>query len=314
MRVLVDRYVPYLRGVLEPYAEVLYLEPEQFTADAVRDADALIVRTRTRVGAPLLEHSRVRLVCTATIGFDHIDTRWCEAHGVRWTNAPGCNAQAVCDYVDEALAELRVPAGSVVGVVGVGHVGSLVAAMAERRGYRVLTCDPYRADEAGFVHTPLRDIARQADVLTVHTPLTRGGDHPTFHLVDDELLSLCRPDVVVINAARGGVVDESALLRRRCTAVVDTWEGEPSIRTELLARATLASQHIAGYSIQGKINASNACLSAIAREFGLPELTVDMRQVPLPGDSEPGWIARLTEQLRLRPQDFELLRETYPLR
>lgn len=314
MRVLIDRYVPYLRGVLEPYAEVCYLEPEEFTPASVKDADAIIIRTRTRVNEALLRGSRVRLVCTATIGYDHIDTAYCRQEGIRWVNAPGCNAEAVCDYVEEVLRQLAPASHATIGVVGVGHVGRLVARMAEAKGYRVLTSDPFRAGEADFVDTPLEDIAREADVLTFHTPLTKSGEHPTYHLCDAHLLSLCRPTTLIINAARGGIVDEEALIAAPNPCAIDTWKNEPHISEELLRRASIASQHIAGYSIRGKINASNACLRAVAEYFHLPNLSVDMTQVPPPGDSAPGWLERITQTLREHPEDFESLRECYPLR
>ena len=314
MRILIDKYVPYLRGVLEPYAEVRYLEPEEFTPANVWEADALIVRTRTRVNATLLAGSRVQLVCTATIGFDHIDTAYCEQQGIRWINSPGCNAAAVSDYVEEVLRELHPHTGATIGVVGVGHVGSLVAEMAEKKGYRVLTCDPLRADEPEFQHTPLEQIARRCDIITFHTPLTRQGENATYHLCDASFLEKCRPEALIINAARGGVVDEHALLASGNPCAIDTWEGEPHISTDLLQRANLASQHLAGYSIQGKINASNTCLAAVCDQFHLPALTIDQRQVPAPGDSAQGWLRRVSDILKEHPFDFEVLRESYRLR
>lgn len=311
MRVLIERYVPYLVGVVEPYAEVEYLEPEEFTPDRVRDADALIIRTRTRCDEALLGGSRVRLIATATIGYDHIDRNYCDTHGIVWRNAPGCNAAAVAQYVEEALDETYdgMPQRRTIGVVGVGHVGSLVVEMARRKGYTVLQNDPPRG-----IGVSLEEIARQSDVVTFHTPLTREGAYPTYHLCDEAFLGQCRPGALIINAARGGVVDEQALLRSGHPYVIDCWEGEPNLQPEVLAAARLATLHIAGYSIQGKINGSNACLRALHEVLGLPLLTIDATQLPLPGDSKPGWLRRITESLKAHPEQFEQLRKAYKLR
>lgn len=309
MKILIDKYIPYLRGVLEPYAEVEYLEPEEFTPARVADADALLIRTRTRCDEALLAGSRVQFIATATIGFDHIDTAYCEAHGIRWTNCPGCNAQGVCDYVEEVLAARYSHQAGYLGVVGVGHVGSLVATMAARKGWQVLRCDPFTGEP-----NTLDEIAQKCDVITFHTPLTKSGEHPTYHLCDEAFLAQCRPGTLIINAARGGVVDEQALLRSGLPYILDTWEGEPHLNRVVLARAQQATYHIAGYSLQGKINASNMCLKALSETFDLPLLEIDYTQVPEAGDSAPGWVERLTAVLKNHPDEFEELRETYKLR
>lgn len=311
MLVLIDKYVPFLQGVLEPYATVRYLEPEAFTPDVVKEADALIVRTRTKCNAALLDGSRVQFIATATIGFDHIDRAYCEAHDIAWTNCPGCNAQAVCDYVEEAL-DTCLPSleGRCLGVVGVGHVGSLVAKMAERRGMRVLLNDPPKG-----IGVPLEEVAAKCDVITFHTPPTKQpAAFPTYHLCDESFLQQCKPNALIINASRGGVVDEEALLRSGHACVIDTWEGEPRMNPELLAKAELASFHIAGYSLQGKENASRHCLEALCKHFGLPALTVARTDDVVHGDSAAGWLKRVTETLREHPEAFESLREQYVLR
>lgn len=324
MRILIDKYIPYLRGVLEPYAEVRYLEPEEFTPANVWEADALFIRTRTKVNSTLLQGSRVRLVCTATIGYDHIDTAYCEQQQIRWTNAPGCNAQAVCNYIEEALRELDrlghidLSTHPTVGIVGVGHVGSLVATMAEELGCRILLNDlPEVVEQSPFARelfVSLDEIARCSDVITFHTPLVKEGANATYHLCGAQFLSQCQPQAVIINAARGGIVDEQALMLAGNPCVIDTWENEPHLNSDMLEHTVLASQHIAGYSIQGKINASTACLRALCDEFHIPALSIDAKQVPLPGDNESGWLLRLTETLKQNPFCFESLRESYPLR
>lgn len=318
MKVVIDKYIPFIQGVIEPFAEVQYLEPEQFTPAAVRDADALLVRTATRCDAALLSGSKVRAIATATIGFDHIDTAYCENHHILWTASAGCNAQGVCDYVESGLRLLQ---GKVLGIVGVGHVGSLVEQMAKRKGYTVLLNDPPRAEKEGNkeIFTSLEDIARQADIITFHTPLTKAGEYATYHLLDEQLLSLCKPTVSIINAARGGVVDEHALLtflntHSAANAVIDTWEGEPRLNTDLLERVLIGTYHIAGYTVRGKQNATRMCLEFLREHF--PEL--QQMQIPAfqqnPQPLQDDWLQQVDRQLRGTPDDFTQLRRTYKLR
>lgn len=327
MKVLIDKYVPFLEHVLDPYAEVEHIAPEDFTPARVRDADALIVRTRTKINKELLDGSNVRLVATATIGYDHIDTSYCHPlppttynllPTTYWTNCPGCNSQAVCDYIQEVITcSYRNLIGTswephrnlilTLGIVGVGHVGSKVAAMAERLGFRVLLNDPPKQ-----MGVSLDEIAAQADIITFHTPL----DASTYHLCDAAFLAKCRPHALIINAARGGIVDEQALLDSQHPYVIDCWENEPHINPAVLLndRCLLASYHIAGYSVEGKRNASQMCLDALCNFFGLPALKIQKNFVPLHGDSEDGWLTRVTQQLKAQPDNFEQLRKQYILR
>ena len=320
MTIIVDKYIPFLYETIRqgwPDVDIYPMKPEQINASAVKNADVLVVRTRTKVNEALLSESKVKLVCSATIGFDHIDTTYCDAHNIRWMNCPGCNAQAVCDYIEEALNEitnhpLRITNPITIGVVGVGHVGSLVAKMAERRGCKVLLNDPPKN-----IGVSLDFIAQNCDIITFHTPLTKEGAHPTFHLCDEAFLAQCKPGALIINAARGGIVDEQALLRSGHPYILDTWENEPNVNAEVLNHALLASMHIAGYSLEGKKNATQACLNAISQEFCLPILKCENFLVPLQpisGDSAPGWLMRVTEQLKAAPQNFEQLRKQYKLR
>ena len=188
--------------------------------------------------------------------------------------------------------------------------------MAEHHGYRVLLSDPPLG-----IGSSLKEIAPQCDILTFHTPLTRDGEHPTYHLCDAEILRLCKPNTLIINAARGGVIDEQALLSHliassphRLIASIDCWENEPQLNRELLQRVDLASFHIAGYSIAGKMKASEMCLHAFCEFFSLPILSINKKVVPLHGDSESGWLKRISNQLKSQPDNFEQLRKSYPLR
>ena len=319
MLVIIDKGIPFLEGIFPSEINVIYLSPEEITSDSVRNADALFIRTRTQINKGLLEGSKVCFVATATIGFDHIDQEYCRQAGIHWVSCPGCNAQAVCDYVEEALASLPhcliASSPLTIGVVGYGHVGKLVAQMAERKGYRVLLSDPPLG-----VGSSLQEIAPQCDVLTFHTPLTFDGEHPTYHLCNADILRLCKPGTLIINAARGGIIDEQALLSilasspHRLIASIDCWEGEPHLNHELLQLVDLASFHIAGYSIAGKMRASEMCLEAFCKFFSLPILSINKKVVPLQGDSAPGWLKRISNQLKAEPEHFEQLRKNYPLR
>ena len=318
MTIVCDQHIPFLLEAVRnewPQVEIIPLKPEQIDAFSIRNADVLVVRTRTRVNEQLLAGSSVRLVCTATIGFDHIDTAYCEAHGIQWISCPGCNAQAVCDYIEEALEETmdngqwtmdNVPT---IGIVGVGHVGSLVAKMAERRGMKVLLNDPPKG-----VGVSLDFIAQNCDIITFHVPL----DKTTYHLCDEAFLRACKPGALIINAARGGVVDEAALLRSGHPYILDTWENEPDINPDVLAHALRASMHIAGYSIEGKRNATQMCLNGIAEVFGLPKIDISGYRYNGITESriksnEP-WLAAITDSLKAHPEQFENLRKNYPLR
>ena len=313
MQVIIDKGIPFLEGVFPSEIEVTFLSPEEIIAESVRKADALFVRTRTRINKELLHGSQVRFVATATIGFDHIDQNYCREAGIRWVSCPGCNAQAVCDYVEEAISSIKSDKTDLtIGIAGYGHVGKLVAQMAESKGYKVLLSDPPLG-----IGSSLKEIAPQCDVLTFHTPLTHDGEYPTFHLCNADILHLCKHNVLIINAARGGIIDEQALLstlNSQLSTAIDCWEGEPSLNKELVQKVDLASFHIAGYSIQGKMNASEMCLRAFCEFFSLPILSINKKLVPLQGDSEPGWLKRITDQLKAEPEHFEQLRKQYKLR
>jgi len=318
VKIVCDAHIPFLLEAVQkewPQVEIFPLKPEEIDASAVRDADVLVVRTRTKINEALLAGSKVKLVCTATIGFDHIDASYCEAHNIRWMSCPGCNAQAVCDYVEEAIEEiknlkLKIKNSSLtLGVIGVGHVGSLVVKMAERKGMKVLLNDPPKG-----IGESLDFIGQNCDIITFHVPL----DKSTYHMCDEAFLAKCKPGALIINAARGGVVDEQALLHSGHPYVLDTWENEPDLNAEVLQHAQLASMHIAGYSVEGKRNATQMCLDAIAEQFGLPKIDISgYRYIEIStkkGDSAPGWLSRISKLLKANPTAFESLRKAYPLR
>ena len=328
MLIVADSKIPYLKGVFEPYADMRYLDPGEFTPETVRDADALIIRTRTKCDAALLEHSRVSVIATATIGMDHIDTRWCELAGITWKNAAGCNSSSVQQYIVSVLCTLTQRYGLhleelTLGVVGVGHVGSKVAAAAKTLGMKVLLCDPPRARKEGpeqFVS--LDELVRRSDIITLHVPLSTEGPDATWHLFDAARIASLRPDQILINSSRGAVVDNTALKNALKAgglkaAVLDVWENEPEIDTELLDLLAIATPHIAGYSADGKANGTAAAVQAVASCLGLP--LTDWRPEATPEllcetALRPYDVSEDDARLRKNPELFEKLREEYPVR
>lgn len=328
MKIVADKDIPFLHGLLESKGiEVVYLPDYEISPDVVRDADGLMVRTRTRCGEPLLGGSAVKVAATCTIGTDHFDLEWCGKAGIVAANAPGCNAPAVAQWVLAAAAaicgdDLR---GLTLGVVGVGNVGSIVERWAEDLGMNVLRCDPPRAEAEGaegFVS--LDEIARRSDIVTFHTPLTLAGDHPSYHLADKRFFDVLERRPVVLNASRGGVVDERAALEAlaagRVRALgIDTWEGEPHINLSTLAAATVATQHIAGYSRPGKIRATQMALNAVTDALGIGHIDVP-EMAEIAPERRPMTLERIrssydimadTAILKASPDRFEQLRNTY---
>jgi len=345
MKIVVDKNIPFITGVLEPYAEVAYLPGSAIAKADLMDADALIVRTRTKCNAALLEGTRVRFIATATIGFDHIDTAYCAERGIAWTNAAGCNSSSVHQYIAAALvhlaSKLNVPLSSrTIGIVGVGNVGSKIATLCTALGMRVLLNDPPRARAEGsgkFV--PFDAIVRQSDIITFHVPLNDGGQDNTFHLADEPFFSAVRPSQILINSSRGEVVDTKLLraaLSRKALAgcVLDVWENEPFVDTELLNLIDIGTPHIAGYSADGKALGTAMSVKALSTFFGLgipewfpanvpapakPVFTIDCvslsnQEVVTRAVRHAYDICADDERLRHSPSAFEKQRADYPLR
>ncbi len=345
MKFVVDDKIPYIRETLALLAdEVVYLKGSEISPDDVRDADALIVRTRTRCDERLLKDSKVQFVGTATIGYDHIDTIWCEQNGIFWTNCPGCNSGSVAQYIESVLLSL-LPSPPLpqltLGVVGCGHVGSKVCRVGERLGLRVLVNDPPL--ENRIQNTPsanisnhnsqfpilnfqlnfvfLETIAREADIITFHVPL----DDSTRYLADAAFFAKLARQPIIINSSRGGVVNESALLQalnegKVSRAVIDTWENEPNISRALLNKVYIGTPHIAGYSADGKVNADNMIVEALCRHFHLP---LPPRILPPPSTlhlptstfRQVGYdVMEDCRKLKTHPEKFEEFRGNYPVR
>lgn len=271
MRVVIDSAIPYIKGILEPYSQVIYLPAKEITADVVRNADALIIRTRTKCDKELLDGSAVKFIATATIGTDHIDHNYCAEHKIKVCSAPGCNARGVLQWMAAALCYITTldgcpPGDYTIGVVGVGNVGSLVSQYTRQWGFKVMECDPPRQAREGGEFYAIEEIARACDIITLHTPL----DSTTYHLVNNALIEIMRPNAIIINASRGEVVDNSAVANSGRRYLFDVWENEPNLDENILSGATIATPHIAGYSVQGKANATAMVVDALARHFGLP--------------------------------------------
>ena len=279
-RIVADENIPLAREAFGAFGDVELVAGRKIDARTVADADALIVRSVTRVGDALLDGSRVRFVGTATIGTDHVDLAALERRGVAFASAPGCNARSVAEYLAAVLLELehelgRDFRGATIGVVGVGNVGRRVSEVARVLGLRVLQCDPPRAErEPGFASVSLDVLVRAADVLTFHVPLEKDGPHATRHLLNAERIEQLRPDAIVVNSSRGGVVDDDALAiacaAGRAEAVLDVWEDEPHPSAAMLGMVRIATPHIAGYSLDGKLAGTRMIADALARTLGVP--------------------------------------------
>ncbi len=327
MKIVADSKIPFLQGLLETVAqEVVYVPGAEITSQVVRDAQVLLTRTRTRCDSGLLEGSKVEFIGTATIGTDHIDLDYCRQHGITVVNAPGCNAPAVAQWVHASILEWKaarnVQRPITLGIVGVGHVGSIVARWAQQLGYRVLLNDPPRAEREGNEMFEALDVLqRECDVITFHTPLTSDGKCPTWHLCDEEFLIGLEHCRLILNAARGAVVDNEALVRWQGDVALDCWEGEPNINEQLLDKAFVATPHIAGYSLQGKQRGTAMILEALNRRYCW-NINPVVACTPLAGAEQISAECILssyspladTARLKAAPARFENMRNTYQLR
>lgn len=336
MKVIVDNKIPFIGEAVEKIADsVVYAPGAGFTPELVRDADALIIRTRTLCDRRLLEGSRVRFIATATIGFDHIDTDYCRRAGITWSNAPGCNSSSVAQYLQSSLLLLQELRGMrlpelTLGVVGVGNVGGKVAQVAQRLGMRVLLNDLPREEREGTAaFRSLQTLAEECDIISFHVPLYKEGRYKTFHLAHESFFRSLKRRPVIINTSRGEVVDTRALIAALedglvSDAVIDVWEHEPDIDLTLLNKVFLGTPHIAGYSADGKANATRMALDALCRFF---HIEADYLISPPPPPNPVVTAASLAEAclqmydprrdsdaLKARPGQFEALRGDYPLR
>jgi len=345
IRIVADDKIPFLKGVLEPFAQVTYLPGKRIVREMLEDTEALLIRTRTKCTETLLKGTAVSFIGTATIGFDHIDTQFCKKSGIKWTNAPGCNSSSVKQYMAAALLKISSDFGfslknRTIGIVGVGHVGSKVEKFARLLGMNVLLNDPPRERKEGIGNfEDLYLLLRESDIVTLHVPLNTTGEDRTYHLFNEELLKKMKKGAWLINTSRGEVVETSALNAllssgRLGGAVVDVWENEPDIDLELMNKVFIATHHIAGYSADGKANGTSVVVNALSRHFKFPLKKWYPDTIPAPpspivniscdGKSDEDIIREAVNHtykietdnnnLRKSPYNFEILRGDYPLR
>ncbi|SBW01863.1 4-phosphoerythronate dehydrogenase PdxB [uncultured Dysgonomonas sp.] len=344
MKIIADKNIPYLKGIAEHFGDVTYLDGSAFTQDTIKDADTLIVRTVTHFGESILKDSNVKLICSATIGYDHIDTAYCDAHGIIWKNAPGCNSGSVMQYVVSSLITIARKKsfdlkGKTIGIVGVGNVGKKVAKACEILGMKVLLNDPPRqAQEKDNSFVSLQTIMDEADIITFHTPLIKEGEYRTYHLADKEFFSLLKKKPIIINSARGAIIDTIAIKdaikeNKISGAIIDCWENEPQIDLEYLNLVDIATPHIAGYSADGKANATRMSLESIASYYGLDKQPISLIKEPAPvnpvidlnqySNSDNRIYEAILNtynvladfaRLKASPDIFKKLRNEYPLR
>ena len=297
MKIIADDKIPFLEGVLEPYAEVVYLPGNKISRKNILDADALLIRTRTKCTESLLKDTGVRFIATATIGFDHIDTQFCEKNKIIWTNAPGCNSASVQQYMAAAMLKLSSEfrfslAGKTLGIVGVGNVGSKVEKLAKLLGMNVLLNDPPRARKEGDKNfVSLGEILYNSDIVTLHVPLNVVGEDCTYHLFNEKTFKKMKKGTWFINASRGEVVvthsiKESLDSGKFGGAILDVWEDEPDIDIDLMAKTFLSTPHIAGYSTDGKAKGTSMSVNALCRHFDLPLKDWYPPNVPEPENPE----------------------------
>jgi erythronate-4-phosphate dehydrogenase len=279
LNILADENMPQAEAIFSRFGKVILKPGRDLSPKDLHDIDVLLVRSITQVNEALLASSPVKFVGTATIGTDHIDQQYLESKGIAFSNAPGCNADAVVEYVLSCLfltAEWQGfdPKDRTYGIVGVGNVGGRLQRRLQALGYKVLVNDPPRASsEEGFI--PLHSLLKQADVICLHTPLTQEGEHPTEHLISDLELGMIQDHAIVLNAGRGPVIDNRALLdigkkRPGLTFILDVWEHEPAVNAALAERCAIVSPHIAGYSFDGKIRGTFMLYQALCEYLDQP--------------------------------------------
>ena len=345
VNIVADDKIPFIRGVLEQYANICYLPANEITHQRLTNTDALVIRTRTKCNAQLLAETAVKFIVSATIGYDHIDTDYCEKNGIQWANAAGCNASSVKQYVLAALLWLANKKNfrlqeKTIGIVGVGNVGSKVARMAKMLGMKVLLCDPPRAkkeQQAKFVM--LEELVAAADIITIHVSLSQQGADKTYGLFSSRIFSSVKEGTIIINSSRGEVIDERALKtaiqkKQLSDVALDVWQSEPNIDRELLNMVTIATPHIAGYSVDGKAMGTAMSVNALSRFYGWGLDTWFPQSLPTPDNTQLQadfstatfehnlhLLVKSTydimsddNRLRTSPNDFERQRGHYPLR
>jgi len=286
MKIIADENMPNAQALFSHLGEVELVNGRTLTNKQVKDADILLVRSVTKVSKELLEGSSVRFVGSATIGVDHIDLDYLESANVAFSSAPGCNAEAVADYVFSGLSYLYMTKkiqwlGRKIGIIGYGNVGKTVYARFAQLGCHVCVYDPMKQNEALSAHFVSLEEILTCDVISLHAPLTQNGDYPTKGMLGKNELSKLSAGVAIISAGRGGVIDEQALvqchqrLEGDIHLVLDVWDNEPSINQELVSIVDIATPHIAGYSKQGREKGTWMVYQALCQHLELDTVNVN---------------------------------------
>ncbi|MEQ1963541.1 4-phosphoerythronate dehydrogenase PdxB [Xenorhabdus khoisanae] len=327
MKILVDENMPYAEQLFQQLGEVQAISGRPVPEGVLEHADAFMVRSVTKVNESLLQGSSIKFVGTATAGMDHIDQQWLAQAGIGFSAAPGCNAIAVVEYVFSALMLLAEQdqfqlKDKTVGIIGVGNVGGRLADRLTALGVKTLLCDPPRADrgdEGEF--WPLEKLVKEADILTFHTPLNQSGSYQTYHLADEKLLSALPANRILINASRGEVVDNQALLSvlqsgKKLRVVLDVWEPEPNLSLPLLELIDIGTPHIAGYTLEGKARGTTQVFEAYCEFLGQPRKTELSELLPTPDFSQITLQGEVTQSIlkRLMHLVYDVRRDDAPLR
>lgn len=316
----IDETIPYIKFAFDGLVDVKYLQPNQMIAENLRDVDAMIIRSVTRCRRDLLQQIPIKCIATTSIGFDHIDTNYCEEVGIKWFNAPGCNSGSVMQYIGSALAMYSIEknvnlARKTIGIIGVGHVGSKVKYLAEILKMNVLLYDPPRAEKEGTEQfCKLEDIQQKADIITFHVPFIESGKYATYHYANDDFLKSLKKKPLIINSSRGKVWDYEAVERalrngKISDFIADVWENEPRPQQKYINQAYIATPHIAGYSKDGKANATIASVQAVSKMYQLPLENWSVPYLEMPETTEIEWKDNLSADNFL----LHCLLSTYPI-
>ncbi len=310
MKIVADQNIPFVKECFQSLGEVSLHNGRQITPEVVKDADVLLVRSITPVNEALLAGSRVKFAATATIGMDHIDREYLQRAGIGFASAPGSNANSVAEYVVAALLALGKKyrftlEGRSIGIIGVGNVGSKVDAKCRAMGMRTVLNDPPLARQSGDSKYRPLDEALACDFVTLHTPLTKRGEDPTYHLVDEKFFAAMKQGAVFFNTSRGGVMDTAALKAVMAAGkpggvVLDVWENEPNVDGDLLLKVDLSTPHIAGYSFDGKVNGLLMIYRAACQHFGVKPTHTERDFLPPPAVPE---IVITKEQIQSQPAE-----------
>ncbi|MDR3286959.1 MAG: 4-phosphoerythronate dehydrogenase [Prevotellaceae bacterium] len=343
MKIVIDNKIPFINGVFEPFADVIYKAGADILRNDLLDADALITRTRTICNAAILDATNVKFITSATIGFDHIDTGFCRRNNIVWTNAAGCNSLSVAQYVLTALLQISQkcsikPDKTTIGIIGVGNVGKKVADICKLLGMNVLLCDaPRKKNEKNAAFADINEIAENADIISLHVPLNIAGEYKTHHLFDEKMFDTIKAKIL-INTSRGEIVETNALKmaiinKKIDFSVIDVWENEPKIDKTLLSLVDIATPHIAGYSLEGKAAGTAMAVRAVSKFFKLGLDNFVVENLPetdgeIIADCKNKSLTEILQNivksiydimlddnsLKQKPEDFEKQRTDYRLR